>query len=315
MDSVAFVVFNGISYGLMLFLLSSGFTLVFGIMGVLNIAHATFFMLGAYFAYELSRIGGFWLGLCLAPIGVAILGSVIERHVLSRARGAGHLAELLVTFGLAYVLTEAVQLIWGRTSVPYLVPAFLDFPLLSTGGIQYSAYKVLSFGLTLLVFIVLFLVMRLTLIGSIIRAALTHPKMTAALGHNVPRLFNQLFAVGAGLAGLAGALAGNVLGTQPTMAIQLGALIFVVVVVGGLGSLGGALIASLLIGLVQTAAVSYPISLLDMAALLHLDGQALARSTDLRQLSTASIAPLLPYLLMIVLLLVRPRGLFGTRDV
>src|SRR5690349_19999127 len=126
----------------MLFLLSRHFTLEYGIIGVLNRDRATFFMLGAYFAYELSRLGGFWLGLCLAPIGVAILGSLIERHVLSRARGAGHLAELLVTFGLAYVLTAAVQLIWGRTSVPYLVPAFLDFPLVSTGGIQYSAYKV-----------------------------------------------------------------------------------------------------------------------------------------------------------------------------
>ncbi len=315
METLVFAIFNGISYGLLLFLLSSGFTLIFGIMGVLNIAHASFFMLGAYVAYEISRRTGFWVGLVVAPLCIAALGSLIERYILRQVRGAGHMAELLVTFGLSYVIVEAVQLIWGRTPVPYTVPASLDFPLLTIGGISYSAYKIFSFGLTLAVFAALFLLFRLSIVGLVIRAALGHATMVSALGHNVPRAFNLLFALGAGLAGLGGALAGNVLGTQPTMALQLGALIFVVVVVGGLGSLVGALLASLLVGVLQTVAVAYPVSLIDVANWLSLDADAIRRSSDLRTLSSASIAPLLPYLLMVVVLLVRPRGILGTRDV
>jgi branched-chain amino acid transport system permease protein len=315
METLAFALFNGISYGLLLFLLSSGFTLIFGIMGVLNIAHASFFMVGAYLAYEISRRTGFWAGLVVAPVLVAVLGALVERCILRQVRTAGHMAELLVTFGLSYVVAEAVQLIWGRTPVPYFVPGFLDFPLFSLGGIQYSAYRIFSFVLTLGVFVALFLLFRLSIVGLVIQASLSHPKMAAALGHNVQRAFNLLFALGAGLAGLGGALAGNVLGTQPTMALQLGALIFVVVVVGGLGSLAGAFITSLLIGVIQNVAVSYPVSLIDIANWLHLDADAIRRSSDLRTLSSASIAPLLPYLLMVLVLLTRPRGLFGKRDV
>jgi branched-chain amino acid transport system permease protein len=305
MDTLAFVLFNGISYGLLLFLLSSGFTLVFGMMGVLNIAHASFFMLGAYLAYEVSRSFGFWAGLLVAPVGVALFGALVERYILRQVRSAGQMAELLVTFGLSYVVTEAVQLVWGRTPVPYPVPAELDFPLFALGGIQYSAYRVFTVVVTAAIFVAVFLMFSLSRLGLVVQAALTHPAMTAALGYNVPRVFNVLFALSAGLAGIGGALAGNVLGTQPTMALQLGALIFVVVVVGGMGS----------IGVIQTLAVSYPVSLADIAAALGVGAAAVARSGDLRTLSSASIAPLLPYLLMVVVLLSRPRGLFGRRDV
>lgn len=314
METTLFVLFNGAAYGLLLFLLSSGFTLVFGIMGVLNVAHASFFMLGAYFAYQIGLAGGFWLGLLLAPLLVALVGGVIERHLLTRVRIQGHTAELLVTFGLSYVMTEAVQLVWGRLPVPYEVPASLNMPLFSLGGLQYSAYRVLSFGLTTIIFVVLAVTSRYSIAGAIIQAALTHPTMTASLGHDVPKVFNRVFAVGAGLAGLGGALAGNVLGTQPTMALQLGALIFVVVVVGGMGSVVGAFVASMVIGMLQTLAVSYPISLQGLLASVGVAFGGVTWIPELVTISSASAAPLLPYFLMILVLLARPRGLFGRRD-
>lgn len=315
MENLTFALFNGVSYGLLLFLLSSGFTLIFGIMGILNIAHASFYMLGAYLAFEISRRAGFLVALVLSPLLVAMLGSLVERYLLRQVRSSGHMAELLVTFGLSYVVAEAVQLFWGRIPVPYHVPGSLDFPLFSLGGIQYSAYRIFSLGITLASFVGLFLLFALTLLGLVVRASLSRPAMVSALGHNVPRAFNFLFALGCGLAGLGGALAGNVLGTQPTMALQLGALVFVVVVIGGLGSLTGALVASLLLGIIQTLAVTYPVSFVQLLGWLHLEGAAVGDYADLRQLSTASIAPLLPYFLMIAVLLVRPRGLFGMRDV
>jgi branched-chain amino acid transport system permease protein len=313
MEIVVFSLFNGALYGMLLFLLSSGFTLIFGLMGILNIAHASFYMLGAYLAYQISITFGFWMALFTAPLVIAAVGMVLERTVLRHVRSEGHTAELLVTFGLSFVIAEIVQMIWGRSPAPYQVPASLNFPLFTFGGLDYSAYKVFSLAVTVLVFIGLYGGFRRTTVGLVIQAALTHPVMVAALGHNVPKIFTSVFGLGAGLAALGGVLAGNVLGTQPTMAIHLGTIMFVVVVVGGLGSFVGALIASLMIGIVQTFAVSFPLSV--VGALESIGLNAAALGPDLENLTTQQIAPAIPYVIMIVILLLRPRGLFGARGV
>ena len=209
---------NGISYGLLLFMLSSGLTLVFSLMGVLNFAHASFYMLGAYLAFQISTKIGFWPGLVIAPLLVGALG-------------------MLVAIWLALTRTR---------------------------------------------------------IGLVIQAALTHPQTVEALGHNVPRVFMLVFGGGCALAGLAGVIGGNAFVTEPGMAAAVGPIIFVIVVVGGMGSLAGAFIASLLIGCLQTFAVSLDWSL--------------------GGIGIAQAAPMLPYLLMVLLLIFRPKGLMGTRE-
>lgn len=273
---------NGLSYGLLLFLLSAGLTLIWGMMGVLNFAHASFYMLGAYLAYSVSAWLGFWPALLLAPLGVGLLGAVFERLGLRRVRRFGHMSELLITFGLSYIVVEIVQLVWGRSSVDYRVPAALDGPLLTVFDTQFPLYRAFIMAVTLGVLGALALLVR-TRAGLVIRAALTHPDMAQALGHNVPRVFTSVFGAGCALAGLAGVLGGNAFVTEPGMAQALGGVVFVVVVVGGLGSLKGALAASLLIGLLQTLAVA-----LDVRA-----------------------APVLPYAVMVLMLIFRPHGLAG----
>ena len=276
---------NGLSYGLLLFMLSSGLTLIFSMMGVLNFAHASFYMLGAYFGYSVTEWLGFWPALVLAPLMVGALGTLFERFVLRRVHRFGHVAELLITFGMSYLILELVQLVWGRSSVDYRVPVALDGPLLTLFDTQFPLYRAFMMGVSLLMLAALWLLLTRSRIGLVIQAALTHPGMVEALGHNVPRVFMWVFGGGCALAGLAGVLGGNAFVTEPGMATAVGGIIFVVVVVGGIGSLGGAFLASLLIGLMQTFAVGLDVS----------------------------VAPILPYVLMVLVLIFRPRGLAGAR--
>ena len=315
MDVILFTIFNGMLYGMLLFMLSSGLTLIFGMMGVLNFAHASFFMLGAYFAYQISEFVGFYPALIIAPIIIAILGAIVERYGLRRVHKFGHVAELLFTFGLFYIIEEVVQMIWGKVPVGYHIPSSMDFSLFTLKGMSYPAYQMFTLAVSVAIFGGLFFVLTKTRAGLIIKAALTHPEIVSSLGHNVPKVFMMVFGLGCALAGLAGVLAGNTLGTDPSMALFLGPIVFVVVVVGGLGSLKGALVASLLIGLIQTFAISLDYSLnnlieffgfsLDVESLWHI----------LVDITIATLAPILPYLLLVVMLIARPRGLFGTRDV
>ena len=279
---------NGLSYGLLLFMLSSGLTLIFSMMGVLNFAHASFYMLGAYFGYTVTSVLGFWPALLLAPLGVGLLGAAFERYFLRRVHKFGHVAELLITFGLSYIIVELVQLIWGRSSVDYRIPVVLDGPLFLLFGARFSMYRAFMMMVAVAMFGLIWLLMKKTRIGLVIQAALTHPQMVQALGHNVPRVFMLVFGGGCALAGLAGVLGGNAFVTEPGMAYSVGGIIFVVVVVGGMGSLTGALVASLLIGVMQTLAV--------------------ATNTF------SQVAPMLPYLLLVLVLIWRPRGLLGTRE-
>jgi len=305
---------NGIVYGLLLFMLTSGLTLIFSMLGVLNFAHASVFMLGAYFSYQLGRWIGFWPAIVLAPLLCGLVGAAIERYGLRHVHRRGHVAEILFTFGLAYVIEELVTMIWGRNAVANGVPAVIDFPLFTVFGTQFPAYKGLMMAISVAMFVFLYLMLRRTRIGLVIRAALTHPRMVGALGHDVPGVFVLVFAIGSALAGLAGVIGGFMLLTQPTLAHAVGPIVFVIVVVGGLGSLTGALIASMLIGIVQTFAVAIDYSLVD--ALRGL-GVAVSRTSPLYELysiKVATAAPVIPYLLLVLMLIARPRGLLGTRD-
>src|SRR5882762_5411581 len=259
---------NGLVYGMLLFMLASGLTLILSMMGVLNFAHASAYMLGAYFAFTISQYIGFWVALVLAPILCGLIGAAIEMWGLRRVHRNGHIAELLFTFGLALIIEKVVQMTWGLIPVPYRIPAGLDFPLFTIYGTQFPAYRAFMLLISALMFGAIWLGLTRTRIGLVIQAALTHPEMVGALGHNVPRVFTTVFAAGTGLAGLAGVIGGNYLVTEPSMAATMGPIVFVVVVFGGLGSLAGCFIASLIMGLVQTFAVVLDVSFADLLARL-----------------------------------------------
>lgn len=313
-ELLIFSLLNGLVYGLLLFMLSSGLTLIFSMMGVLNFAHASLYMLGAYLAYSISIKIGFWPALFIAPVLVGLVGAFIERYGLRRVHQYGHVAELIFTFGVAYLIEEIVQLIWGRENVDYTEPPELMFPLFELFGQQFTAYRGFMLLVSVLIFILLMLVLTRSRVGLIIQAAITHPNMVAMLGHNVPLVFMGVFGVGSALAGLAGVIAGPVLGTFPGMAMLLGSIVFVVIVVGGLGSLKGAFIASLLIGMLQTFAVAIDYSLNDLIAVFGLNVDAESVFSDLFTVTVAQIGPILPYLLLVLILVFKPKGLFGSRE-
>lgn len=305
---------NGLSYGLLLFMLSSGLTLIFSMMGVLNFAHASFYMLGAYFGYAISQTLGFWPALILAPLAVGLVGAGVERYGLRAVHKHGHVSELLFTFGLSYVIVELVQLVWGRAAVPYRIPAELDGPLFTLYRTAFPMYRGFMMLVALLMLLAIYLLLKRTRIGLVIQAALTHPETVEALGHNVPRVFMLVFGGGCALAALAGVIGGNAFVTEPAMAATVGSIIFVVVVVGGMGSLAGALLASILIGMIQTFAVALDWSLLGMLATAGIQVAADVPIYRLLSLTIAEVAPILPYLLLVLVLIFRPKGLLGMRE-
>ena len=305
---------NGVLFGMLLFLMASGLTLIFSMMGVLNFAHASFYMLGAFFGFQISRYVGFWPALIVAPLLVGVIGALVERYGLRNVHRHGHVAELLFTFGLAFVIEEVVQMIWGKAPVDYRIPALLDFAAFTVFSTNYPAYKLFMLLISIGIFVVLLAVLTRTRVGLIIQASLTHPNMVAMLGHNVPRVFMLVFGLGCALAAVAGVIAGPALVTQSNMAGLLGPILFVIVVVGGLGSLPGAFVASLLIGLVQTFAVSVNASLTDLIGALGLTLDARSPFAELANVTVAQMAPAIPYLLLVLILVLRPTGLFGTRE-
>lgn len=309
MQSFAINLLNGVSYGLLLFMLSAGLTLIFSMLGVLNFAHASFYMLGAYVGFALAVHLGFWGALVGAPLVVGLIGAAFERWLLRRVRPHGHLAELLLTFGAAYLIGETVKLIWGLQAIAAPIPAALDGALFTFDGAAFPRYRAFMMAVSLAMLVVLYAVLRVSKTGLIVRAALTHPGAVEALGHNVPRVFTFVFAAGTALAALAGVIGAPLFVVEPAMAESVGSIVFVVVVIGGLGSLGGALAASLLVGCIQTFAVASDVSLGGIAAAL---GQPLSAAWG--ALTLAQLAPLVPYVLLIAMLTLRPGGLFGLRD-
>ena len=302
MEFLLITLLNGLSYGLLLFMLSSGLTLIFSMLGVLSFAHGALYMLGAYLGYSLSQGLGFWAALVLAPLLTGLLGAAFERQVLRRLQG--HVPELLATFALGLLIHEAVQLLWGTGPVSYRIPPKLEGPLFDLHGLQFPLYRAFIMALALLVLGLMGL-LYCSRIGLLVRAALTHPKTVQALGHDVPRVFTAVFGLGSGLAGLAGVLGGNAFATEPGMAGTMGSLLFVLIVVGGLGSLRGALLASLLIGVLQTWAVGLDQSLGGLLGLAPAPWNALRLS---------QLAPLLPFALLVAVLAWRPQGLLGRRE-
>ena len=333
---------NGLSYGLLLFMLSSGLTLIFSMMGVLNFAHASFYMLGAYLAYTLSGLVGFWPALLLAPILTGAAGALFESQVLRRVHKYGHVSELLVTFGLSYIVLELVQLLWGRVAVEFNPPAVLQGPVFTlinhaeqglslvagAGGAlcsaadnavrvvctPFPATRAFIMGTAIAMVVSLWWVLTRTRAGLVIQAALTHPETVETLGHNVPRIFMLVFAMGTGLAALAGVIGGFTFITEPAMAATVGSVVFVVVVVGGMGSLSGAFLASLLIGIIQTFAVAIDYSFLQLLNDLGVASSMNMQNNSFAKLSVSQVAPILPYLFLVLILIFRPRGLLGQRE-
>jgi branched-chain amino acid transport system permease protein len=302
---------NGVTYGLLLFMLSSGLTLIFSMMGILNFAHAAFYMLGAYFAYQISTYVGFWPGLVFAPLLVGVVGGLVERYGIRKVHRYGHIAELLFTFGLTFLFEEIVKLIWGKATVDYRIPFSLEGSLFTLFNTSFPVYKGFMMLVSVGMLVALYALLTYTRIGLIVRAALSRPEMVEALGHNVPRVFTWTFAGGAAMAGLAGVIGGNAFVTEPGMAAALGPIVFVIVVVGGLGSVVGAFAASLLIGILQTVMVSIDYSVLDIAREI---GVKLPPEAALTRLSITQLAPIMPYMLMVLMLIFRPRGLMGARE-
>lgn len=333
---------NGLSLGLLLFMLASGLTLIFSMMGVLNFAHASFYMLGAYLGYSISQGLGFWWALGLAPLLVGALGALFQRLVLREVQAHGHVPELLVTFGLSYLIFELVQLLWGRQALDFQPPPALQsalFTVLSLpaeGGrtlqlawgaqpalcsqlagalcTQFPAFRAFGMGLALLVLLALWAGLKFSRTGLVIQAALTHPQMVQALGHPLPRVHGLVFGAGTALAALAGVISGALRVTEPSMAAAVGALVFAVIVIGGLGSLAGAFVAALALGLIDSFAVGSDRSLLDLLAALGLPLGPQSPGYALWRIKLSQVAAVLPYLLLVLVLVFRPRGLFGTRD-
>jgi branched-chain amino acid transport system permease protein len=330
---------NGLSTGLLLFMLASGLTLIFSMMGVLNFAHASFYMLGAYVAYTISLQLGFWWGLVLAPPLVGALGAVFERYALRRVHKFGHVPELLITFGLSYIILELVQIVWGRSAVPFSQPAVLEGPLFTildsrSLGLgfawgsppeacrtvadmictQFPAFRAFGMGVAVLMLIAVWLLLTRTRIGLVIQAALTHPHMVEALGHNVPRVFMMVFGGGTALAALAGVIGGALRVTEPSMSLQVGAVVFAIIVIGGMGSLAGAFVASLALGVIESFAIGSDLSMMDLFHTLNLGVTHETFGYAIYRVKISQVASILPFLLLVLILIFRPKGLLGTRE-
>ncbi len=277
---------HGIAYGMLLFLVASGLTLIFGMMGILNIAHAAFFMLAAYFCYQvLAWTGSFWLALLLAPVAAGIVGVVVERFLLRRVHAMGHMGELILTVGVMMVIMDGVKVFWGSENLPVRVPQALE-GLVNLGGLDYPIYRLFIIGLSLLVLVLLIVVLYKTRLGMVVRAAVSDAGMVNALGINVPVLFMFVFGAGTWLAGLAGVAIAPILTVFPGLADQMGMDAFIVVVVGGFGSLGGAFMVAMICGLLSSYGVQF----------------------------LSQLAPVLMFLFMAVVLAIRPMGFFGERE-
>ena len=277
---------HGLVYGMLLFLVASGLTLVLGMMGILNLAHASFYMLGAYFAYTVTTyLGNFWLSLLISPLIVGFCGILVERFLLRRTYKRGHSAQLLVTFGLFFILNELVKMIWGTVPLSLAAPSALADNIAFFGA-SYPTYRLFVLGFSVLVLIGMTLLLARTRIGIIIRAAVSDAEMVEVLGNNVPLVFLLVFGAGAALAGLAGVIAAPFLSIYLNMGPDALMDCFVIIIVGGFGSLLGALIASLMIGMLRSFGVMW----------------------------IPQLALVFQFLLMALVLIIRPTGLFGEKE-
>jgi branched-chain amino acid transport system permease protein len=293
---------DGLQLGVLLFLVAAGLTLVFGVMNFINLAHGVQYMLGAYLAASLGTwSGSFWAGLLLALPASLAIGLALELLVFRHLYDRDHLSQVLATFGVILTLDEAVRAIWGSAPLNVLQPQGLG-GLQIMPGLIYPAYRLVIVAAGLCTAMLLWLLVERTRVGMLVRAGATHPAMVAVLGVNIRRLFAVVFGFGAMLAGFAGAMAGPVFAVQPGMGNDVLILAFVVIVIGGIGSIRGAFIAALLVGLLDT-----------MGRALLPDVLRLVLSASAARQTGAALASMLVYVAMAAILAFRPVGLFPVR--
>ena len=290
---------NGLQLGIMLFLMSAGLTLVFGIMQVINLAHGSFYMIGAYVgATVTARTGSFLLGLLAALPAAALTGMAVEALVLRRLYQKDHLDQVLATFGLIMFFNELTRIIWGRQPLFMDVPSWLAGSIELIPGVPYPSYRIAVIAVGIAVGVLLYLLFTRTRLGMQIRAGASNREMAGALGVNIRLLYTLVFGLGTLLAGLAGVMAGPILAVESGMGEGILILTFVVIVIGGIGSIRGALVGALLVGLVDTLGRAFlPLLLRLFFSPAYADGVA------------ASLASMSVYLLMAAILVCRPRGL------
>ena len=277
---------HGLAYGMVLFLIASGLNVIFGMMGVLNLAHASFFMLSAYLGFQfVSLTGSFWLALLLAPIATAVCGVLMERFLLRKVHAFGHMGELILTVGVAQILLASVKSIWGSESLPLKMPPILEGQL-AVAGLNYPIYRLFIIALALVVLVIMALLLYKTRLGMIVRAAVSDAGMVNALGINIPLVFMLVFGVGIWMAGVAGVVIAPILTVFPGLADQVGMDAFIVVVTGGFGSLTGAFVVSVIFGLLSSYGIQF----------------------------VSQFAPVLIVSFMAIVLAIRPHGLFGVKE-
>jgi len=274
--------FNGINLGLLYVLMATGLTIIMGTMGVVNFSHGILFTFGAYFAYSIAAKFGFWAALLLAPVLVGGSGMVVERGLVQRVYGKDPLYSLLLTFGLAMSLEEVVRIGWGTTGLPFSPPDFLN-SFVDLKIMFYPLYRLAVFGVILLLITALWFFLERTTMGKIVRAGIQDSVMVGILGVNTKALFTLVFGLGAFLAGLAGVLSAPMSGIMPTMGDNVVMPSFIVIILGGVGSFYGSVVGGLLLGIIVAMCIQF----------------------------VPAVAELSMYLVMAIVLLVRPRGLFG----
>ncbi len=293
---------NGLQFGLMLFLLAAGLTLVFGIMDMINLAHGSLYMIGAFLAaWFVELTGSFVAGALLAIPATAVVGMLLEATLLRSLYARDHLSQVLATFALILIINESVRMIWG-SDLPLSAPAALSGPVELLPGLSYPSYRLVIIAVGLVLAVALYLLVAKTRMGALVRAGASNREMAMAMGVNIERLFTLVFGIGAALCAVAGAMLGPLLAVQVGMGENILILAFVVIVIGGIGSIRGALVGSMLVGIVDT---------LGRSLLPRLFHEFLP--PQFASAAGPAIASVIVYLLMAVVLFVRPQGLFPAR--
>jgi branched-chain amino acid transport system permease protein len=297
MDLPTFLIqlLNAVQYGLLLFLVASGLTLIFGIMGIINLAHGSFYMIGAYLAWSLSgRFGNFWMAIVVGVVLTVLLGMLLEWLLIKRLFRRDHLYQVLLTYGLILIFEELRSILWGDDVHGVAIPDVLSASIPLTDTLAYPVYRLWMSGACVVLALLMYWMIQHTRLGMMIRAGASNRDMTQSLGINIDLLYRLVFALGVALAAFAGMIAAPVSSVFPGMGGQVLIICFVVVVIGGIGSVKGALVAALLIGLVDTFGKVLQVEIGGFRILPELAGMSV-------------------YLLMAMVLLWRPEGLFGKR--
>jgi branched-chain amino acid transport system permease protein len=291
---------NGLQLGLLLFLVAAGLTLVFGIMDLVNLAHGSLYMVGAYFAATFTALtGSFVAGALLALAATLLVGMAVEVIAMRRLYGRDHLDHVLGTFGLILFFNELVRLVWGPAGLTVPLPAWLNTAVPILPGLNYPAYRIAMIVVALTVAAFLYLVVMRTRVGMLIRAGASNREMVGALGINIKLLYTLVFGIGAALAGLAGLMQAPILTVSIGMGENILILAFVVIIIGGIGSIRGAFVASIFVGLLDTIGRAFLPELFK-----------LAMSPAAASAAAPAISSMLIYLLMAIVLVLRPEGLF-----